>query len=166
MIDLLKRICNFSGRLARRHFWLWVLAFWVVLIPLMLVDAALHLGGSASSYSNPGQAGFNISGGLLSWIFCILAFVPNLAFAVRRLHDSNRSGWWIVAALACCGLAWLFSPTINIGGTAGGPIGTAAAVAGFILGVIVLVFLLRDGTDGTNAYGGDPRGLNLAEAFD
>jgi uncharacterized membrane protein YhaH (DUF805 family) len=166
MIGLLKRICNFSGRLGRRHFWLWVLAFWVALFALMLVDAVLHLGGSASSYSSAGQAGFNISGGLLSWIFGILAFIPNLAFAVRRLHDSNRSGWWMVAPLACCGVAWLFSPAANIGGAAGGPVGTAGAFAGFILGVVVLVFLLRDGTEGTNAYGADPRDLNIAEAFD
>ena len=166
MIERLKRWCSFSGRVGRRHFWLWVFCFWVIMFGMMLLDAVLHLGGSWSSDSNGGQSGFNISGGVLSWIFAILVFVPNLAVAVRRLHDGNRSGWWMVVPLACCALAWLFSPASGFAGAGGGAIGTAAAIAGFVSGIALIVFLVRDGTEGTNAYGADPRDLNVAEAFD
>jgi uncharacterized membrane protein YhaH (DUF805 family) len=92
-----------------------------------------------------------IVGGLFL-IFMLAIFVPSLAVAIRRLHDTNRSGWWVLAPLAGY-------PVTMIGAAAES---SAIAMIGSLIslgfGIAVLVFYFLDGTPGDNRYGPDPKG--------
>lgn len=61
-------------------------------------------------------------------LYALATFLPGLAVAVRRLHDTDRSGWFLLVA---------FVP--------------------FVGGLILLIFLVEEGTRGRNQYGRDPK---------
>ena len=88
------RICfnkyvNFGGRASRSEFWLFVL--FVVLGGLILgvIDGVVGI-----------EQGDPVS---LGNAFGLLTFLPGLAVAVRRLHDTNRSGWWYLISFTIIG---------------------------------------------------------------
>lgn len=73
------------------------------------------------------------------WFYALtglVLFIPNLAVGIRRLHDTDRSGWWYLFALVP-----------------------------FIGPIIVLVWFCTRGTHGLNTYGSDPLGTDLAGTF-
>jgi|APSaa5957512535_1039671.scaffolds.fasta_scaffold258890_2 uncharacterized membrane protein YhaH (DUF805 family) len=82
-----KRYATFSGRAQRREFWLFVLIYLILLLIAYGVDIAI------GTYDE--ENGIGVVGGIL--ILALL--IPNLAVSVRRLHDTDRSGWWILIAL-------------------------------------------------------------------
>ncbi|KDM92211.1 DUF805 domain-containing protein [Photobacterium galatheae] len=111
-MNVIKNYANFSGRARREEYWLFWLTNLVIQIVLMTIDGAV----------GTGQAFF--------LIYSLLVFLPSLAVTVRRLHDSSRSGWWILIALI---------PVIG-------------AIAG-------LYFMVVDSTPGKNEYGPNPKGI-------
>jgi uncharacterized membrane protein YhaH (DUF805 family) len=136
MFAPLKRYADFKGRARRKEYWSWVLFVVVTLFVLMYLDAALGLGGTATGYAEGGSVGFNMSGGLLTLLFALAAFVPGLAVSVRRLHDVGKSGWMLLI-----GLVPLF-------------------------GAIYLIYqYLQPGTPGPNSYGPDPKGADESKVF-
>jgi uncharacterized membrane protein YhaH (DUF805 family) len=96
MLMPLKRYFDFSGRSRRREFWLWVLFVWIIFFVLMYLDAVLGLGGTATGYAEGGSVGFNMTGGVLTAIFGLATIIPGIAVAVRRAHDQNKAGWFIL----------------------------------------------------------------------
>ena len=100
MILPLKRYLDFSGRSRRKEYWMFFLFVMIGLVAMMLLDTALGLGGTATSSSEFGDGGasvsVNLTGGLLTLLFALLMFVPGLAVAVRRAHDQDKSGWFIL----------------------------------------------------------------------
>jgi uncharacterized membrane protein YhaH (DUF805 family) len=92
----LKRYLDFSGRSRRKEFWLfwlfWVVSFYVI----MYLDSALGLGGTSSGYAENGSVGFQMTGGILTWVFFAATIIPYLAVAIRRVHDQDKSGWFIL----------------------------------------------------------------------
>ena len=106
----------FSGRSRRKEYWYFVLFNIIVSIVLAGIDALL---GTFSSASNIG---------LLSGIYSLAVLIPTLAVSVRRLHDIDRSGWWILIGLV---------PLIGA--------------------IVLLVFALLEGTPGSNRYGPNPK---------
>ena len=82
-----------------------------------LIDAFLGTYSSARSI------------GLLSGIYGLAVLIPTLAVTVRRLHDIDRTGWWILINLV---------PLIGT--------------------IVLLVFCVMDGTPGNNRYGPNPKG--------
>ena len=126
----LKRYAEFSGRSRPKEYWMFVLFVIVATVALTFVDAALGL-GTSERYANRGPMGFAVgfsnSGGLLTAIFALGVLVPGLAVGVRRLHDTDRSGWWLLL-----GLIPLFG------------------------WIVLLVFLVSGGTRGPNRFGPDP----------
>lgn len=96
MFAPLKRYLDFSGRSRRKEFWLWVLFVWVVLFVLMYLDSALGLGGTATGYAEGGSVGFNMTGGWLTTLFGLATIIPGIAVAVRRAHDQDKSGWFVL----------------------------------------------------------------------
>jgi uncharacterized membrane protein YhaH (DUF805 family) len=116
-LEALKKYAVFSGRSRRAEYWYFVLFNIIVGIVLGWIDALL---GTRGSYAGAG---------LLSGIYGLAVLIPTLAVSVRRLHDIDRTGWWILIGLV---------PLIG--------------------GIVLLVFALLDGTPGDNRYGPNPKG--------
>lgn len=118
MFAPLRRYFDFSGRSRRMEYWLFVIFIWIALIVAMVLDAQLGLGGTMSSSSELGDgtasASFNVSGGgPITLVVGLLIIIPAFAVSIRRLHDQDRSGWWILVPLVGA-IMFMF-----IGGTAG-----------------------------------------------
>jgi uncharacterized membrane protein YhaH (DUF805 family) len=118
---------SFQGRVNRAKFWLVNLAMWVVVI----VVFGIFVGGAAMS-SDPSAAmgSVGLVGGIIMLIVYILMVWIGLAMGVKRWHDRNKSGWWVLIALV--------------------------PVIGGLWYLIECGFL--KGTTGANKYGADPLG--------
>jgi len=170
----LKRYAQFSGRSRRREYWMWVLFIVIATIVLSLLDSALGLGGrtTAESTSGPGSFSYNagIRGGVLTGIFLLATFIPSLAVQVRRLHDRDRSGWWILLPLLPLFVAGTIMVTALVSlNLALMLVAWAVSLLGFACGILLLVWYCLPGTSGPNRYGDDPLGNtaeDLAKAFE
>jgi uncharacterized membrane protein YhaH (DUF805 family) len=78
--DGFSKYATFSGRSSRSAYWYWVLFYVLVVIGASILDAVV------------GTPVFT----LLTWLGFI---IPNLAVLVRRLHDTDRTGWWVLIGL-------------------------------------------------------------------
>lgn|SRR5689334_7225308 len=144
---VVEKYADFSGRAPRAEYWWYVLAMIVVSMIARIIDSII---------------GFNVAGpyGLLSLIVMLGLLVPNIAVSVRRLHDTNRSGWWILLPLVPYALAIVIAgPAIMAGGLGAG-LGIAALFmfVGMICAIVLLVFMCLAGTPGENRYGPNPYG--------
>jgi uncharacterized membrane protein YhaH (DUF805 family) len=171
MLMPLKRYAEFSGRSRRMEYWmfqLFLILVYVALMVLMMVlgGGALMAGGDPNAMMAAGGAALIIFG--LYMLFALAMFIPNLAVSVRRLHDTNRSGWWILAPLS--GYVIMLIGTVMAAGSPDNPgLGGILAMIGMIavigLGLTLLVFMFLEGTRGPNQYGPDPKGEKLDEVF-
>lgn len=84
----LSHYADFRGRTPRATFWWWVLAVILVSIVVRILDVMLTGGFTDDPRAEP-----------LSLILSLGLLIPNLAMSVRRLHDTGRSGWWLLLAL-------------------------------------------------------------------
>jgi uncharacterized membrane protein YhaH (DUF805 family) len=88
-----KKYFQFSGRASRKEYWTFTLINTAIYLTLVITTAVLN-GGDPSS-----PLGF-----IVQWayfIFYIASLVPGLAVTTRRLHDTNRSAWWLLVGLVC-----------------------------------------------------------------
>ena len=103
MILPLKRYFDFKGRSRRKEYWMFVLFVVIGEIVTMILDSVLGLGGTAttsSAYSDAGvSASANMTGGTLTTIFVLLMLIPGIAVAVRRVHDQDKSGWFVLVPI-------------------------------------------------------------------
>ncbi|QDZ07142.1 DUF805 domain-containing protein [Sphingomonas panacisoli] len=167
MLLPLKRYAEFSGRSRRMEFWMWVLFTVIVGFVLGLIDGMLGLKTSSTSVTPGGMAAMS-SVGVLGGIWSLGTLVPSIAVGVRRLHDTDRSGWWILlpAGPYLVGLVMLvmgmLSGSLAMAGLAG-----VLMLIGMICAIVLLVFYCLPGTVGPNKYGADPMGgaANLSDTF-
>ncbi len=125
MLMPLRRYAEFSGRSRRKEYWMVVLFEIIVLVVLSIVESVLGLTGMVAGAYGP-----------LTALFLLAVLIPGLAVGARRLHDTNRSGWWLLLGLVP------------------------------LIGAIVLIFFFAsDGTSGDNQYGPDPKGTAPVAAF-
>ena len=117
-IEALKKYAVFGGRSRRKEYWYFVLFSVIVSLVLSAIDALL---GTFSSSTNVG---------LLGGIYGLAIIVPSIAVSVRRLHDTDRTGWWILINLV---------PIVG--------------------SIVLLVFYVLDGTPGQNRFGPNPKGV-------
>jgi uncharacterized membrane protein YhaH (DUF805 family) len=119
----LRRYADFSGRSRRREYWMFQLFIWGCLLVMFGVFAAVGggLGGSG------GGAIAAVMLGIMGLFFLGL-FIPALAVTVRRFHDQDKSGWFILLN---------FIPYVG--------------------GIVVFVFMCIEGTKGQNRFGQDPK---------
>lgn len=103
---------NFSGRAPRSEFWYWALFVILVSIAANIVDSSLLQNELAP----------------ISSLWGLATFLPGLAIGVRRLHDIDRSGWWLLIALTIIGI------------------------------FVLLYWDCVKGTTGSNRFGADPLG--------
>jgi len=142
-----EKYADFSGRAPRAEYWWYILGAIIVSVIARIIDSIV---------------GLNVVGpyGLLSLIVMLGLLVPNIAVSVRRLHDTNRSGWWILLPIVPYALAIVLAGPAIMTGSVGAGIGIAALLmfVGFICGIVVLVFMCLAGTPGDNRYGPNPYG--------
>lgn len=128
---------TFSGRASRSEFWWWYL-FSSIVSTILLLPALpwyIDLINSANSQaadavvSLPPLTGLASLGLILSSVWALAILIPTIAVAARRLHDTNRTGWWLLLYFLCC----------------------------FGLGFIILIiFWVLPSTPGPNRYGEGP----------
>jgi uncharacterized membrane protein YhaH (DUF805 family) len=114
-LEVLKKYAVFSGRARRSEYWYFVLFSTIASVLLMIVDSVL---GTKTA------TGMGLLGGLYS----LGVLVPSLAVSVRRLHDTNRSGWWLLIVLL---------PLLGL--------------------IALLVFMVLDSQPEENQYGPNPK---------
>ncbi|MFG1173797.1 DUF805 domain-containing protein [Erwiniaceae bacterium CAU 1747] len=114
-ISALKKYAQFTGRSRRKEFWMFTLCNLIILAVLGILLVS----------SQPGI--FHILVAIIMMIYTLAVLIPSIAVCVRRLHDTNRSGWFYLMN---------FIPLVSI---------------------ILLVFLCMPGTKGINNYGSDPK---------
>ena len=87
---------NFTGRASRSEYWWFFLFVWIFDMITTFADTII--------FSTPAA-----EWGPLFWIGTLVLIVPLLSIEVRRLHDTGRSGWWILISLIpCIGVIVLF----------------------------------------------------------
>lgn len=91
-INVLKKYATFSGRATRSEYWYFVLIYSITYTILMGIDFAIGT-FSKQLMENGSFLGF------LSTAYSLVLFLPSLAVTVRRLHDINKSGWWVLFVL-------------------------------------------------------------------
>lgn len=154
------KYATFSGRAPRSEYWWW---FLFVLLASFTVGVAGGILDVATGHQSLG----GLLGGLLDLFFLL----PNLAIAVRRLHDRNISGWWYAGAfitlLLLIGMAVPVFIRIDENHMQGLPPMEGVPSASFlvmgVLGLINLIYGLTlfilfclPGTRGANRFGPDP----------
>ena len=87
---------DFSGRAGRMEYWTFFIFQIIMGIVLPIVENILGI-------NNTGQFG------IISSLFMLITLIPSLAVAVRRLHDTNRRGWWsFIVVIPVIGVLWFF----------------------------------------------------------
>jgi len=115
-LEVLKKYAVISGRSRRKEYWYFALFNLIISIVLGIID------GVTGSFSP--EAGM----GLLGGIYTLAVLIPSIAVGVRRLHDTNRSGWWLLISLI---------PLIGM--------------------IVLIVFLATDSKPEENQYGVNPK---------
>lgn len=114
-MQALKKYAVFSGRSRRKEYWFFVLFYVLISIVLGIIDTVI---GTTTA------KGF----GILGAIYALILLIPSVAVTVRRLHDTGRTGWWVLIG---------FVPVIGW--------------------LVLLVFMFLDSEPGVNKYGPSPK---------
>jgi uncharacterized membrane protein YhaH (DUF805 family) len=110
-LDVLKnKYATFDGRARRKEYWMFFLFNILVAIGLGIVEALI---GTV---------------GLIGGLYALAVLIPGIAVTIRRLHDTSRSGWWILIVLV---------PAVGT--------------------LILLIFMVLDSQPGGNEYGPNPK---------
>lgn len=111
----LRKYADFTGRSRRREYWMFALFNFLISLALGVLD-----GGIGTT------AGGTI--GILSGLYSLFVLIPGIAVAIRRLHDTGRSGWWLLLILVP-----------------------------FVGAIVLLIFFVQDSEPGANEYGYNPK---------
>lgn len=114
-VECLKKYATFSGRARRKEYWMFILVYVVIIFITATLDGIM---GGGNPNATP----------VITLLASLALLLPNLAVLVRRLHDTDRSGWWILISLI---------PVIG--------------------GLVLFVFTCLEGTSGDNRFGEDPK---------
>jgi len=95
--SVFRQYAKFSGRARRSEFWWFTLFYAILSILAAVIDATVFGTGEATTTAT--SAAFQVNTGPAGWVLLIATFLPSLAVSVRRLHDINRRGWWVLLSL-------------------------------------------------------------------
>ena len=139
-IEVLKKYAKFEGRARRKEYWMFILFDFIFAIAAAVLDEILG--------SEP----------VISIVYGLVLILPTLAVTVRRLHDTNRSGWWILLFVIPL-ITMFFFVFLSLG--------SLFFDFEFLLGLsfiiliigwtVLLVFTLLDSNVGENWYGKNPK---------
>ena len=160
-----RKYVTFSGRAPRSEYWWFVLFLVLGAAVFGMIDRALF--GTTLVQTGPGQITVQ-SNGPLAQLFSLATFLPALAAAWRRMHDTGRSGLFVlyplivmVGIVSFVGFVAGFEPLMrgDVSGLLAGTAGLIIALAMFVLllsPLLVLWWLTRPSQPGTNDYGPNP----------
>ena len=114
-IEVMRKYAVFSGRARRQEYWMFVLSNVIIVVFLGIID------GMADS-------DFEGSRSTLTTLYVLATLIPFLAVGVRRLHDTGRSGWWMLIGVI---------PIIGA--------------------IVLLIFMIQDSQLMDNQYGPNPK---------
>jgi len=114
-LEPLKKYSQFSGRARRKEFWQFTLFSTGITFVLAFCEGMFGLST-------------NTQVSVLAGIYSLAVLVPSIAVSVRRLHDTNRSGWWSMIGMI---------PLVG--------------------SIVLLVYMAADGTSGSNRFGPNPK---------
>jgi uncharacterized membrane protein YhaH (DUF805 family) len=109
-LQALKKYADFAGRARRTEFWMFEVLNFIFAMVLSILESIVR------------------GPGVLAALYGLAMLVPSLAVSIRRLHDTGRSGWWLLLG---------FVPVIGW--------------------IVLLVFALQEGQAGDNPYGPNPK---------
>ena len=115
-LKVLKNYTGFEGRARRKEYWMFFLINIIISIVLVIIDSKTGLLNQEVGY------------GLFSGIYTLGVLLPSIAVSMRRLHDTGRSGWWLLIS---------FIPLIGI--------------------IVLFVFMVLDSHGEDNQYGSNPK---------
>jgi uncharacterized membrane protein YhaH (DUF805 family) len=110
-LKVLRQYADFAGRARRKEYWMFTLVSGIISVVLAILDTALMTG-------------------LLGVLYSLAVLLPSLGVGVRRLHDTGRSGWWLLIGIIPL-IGW----------------------------IVLIVFLATDGERQPNIYGPDPKAV-------
>jgi uncharacterized membrane protein YhaH (DUF805 family) len=117
-LGVLRQYAVFKGRARRKEYWFFILFNLIASLVLTVVD---YMTGSLDP---------ELGMGLLSGLYSLAVLIPSLAVTVRRLHDTDHTGWWLLIGLI---------PLLGA--------------------IVLLIFMLQDSKPGDNQYGANPKGV-------
>jgi uncharacterized membrane protein YhaH (DUF805 family) len=109
-LDVLRKYAVFTGRARRKEYWMFVLFNVIIMFALTFIESLIG------------------SPGIIAMIYGLAVLVPSIAVTIRRFHDTDRSGWWILVSLIP-----------------------------FVGALILIVFMCLEGTPGDNRFGPSPK---------
>lgn len=109
---VVKNFVVFQGRASRSEYWMFQLFNALIMFGIIIVEAMI--------YEQP----------IIGVIYILAMILPNLSVSVRRMHDTGRSGWWLLVS---------FVPVVG--------------------GLIFLIFTLLASEAGSNRFGPNPKGM-------
>jgi len=109
-MDVLKKYAVFNGRARRKEYWMFFLFNLIIFLVIGFVEGL---------FGSPGIIGV---------LYSLAILIPGIAVSVRRLHDTGRSGWWLLIG---------FIPLLGV--------------------IVLLVFMVLDSKPGENQYGANPK---------
>jgi uncharacterized membrane protein YhaH (DUF805 family) len=109
-LDVLKKYAVFEGRARRKEYWMFFLINVIITIALAIVERVIG------------------TRGVVGMLYSLAILIPCIAVSIRRLHDTDRSGWWLLIGLV---------PLIGA--------------------IVLLVFVVQDSTPGSNRFGANPK---------
>jgi uncharacterized membrane protein YhaH (DUF805 family) len=107
-----EKFLEFSGRSRRKEFWTFVLVNLGIMIVLNVLEGIIGLFG------------------IIATLFSLAILIPNISVGVRRLHDTGRTGWWLLLS---------FIPLIGL--------------------IVLIYFFVQDSEPAANQYGPSPKGI-------
>ncbi len=114
-----KKYAQFDGRSRRKEYW--IFALFNAIVSIVVYAAMLAAFAAGQRYI-----------GMILAVVCIVyglaGLIPGIAVSIRRLHDTNKRGWWLLFALVP-----------------------------FVGGLVLLVFMVIEGDSGPNLYGPSPK---------
>jgi uncharacterized membrane protein YhaH (DUF805 family) len=147
-----RKYATFRGRARRSEYWFFALFYVLISIPANILDSALAPGSSTRN-------------GPVSSLLALALLLPNLAVTVRRLHDTDRSGLWLVAFYGAIFVAVILFVVSVFEATRTGalPLEYSFGLLALILVAFVwlIVWLAQRGTAGPNRFGPDPFGPDV-----
>ena len=114
-LEVLRKYATFSGRARRAEYWYFVLANLIIYAVFAAIGVATGKYAAAVT---------------IYYVYMLAVLIPSLAVSFRRLHDTDRSAWWLLID---------FVPIVGI--------------------IILIIFFAEDSTPGDNRFGPNPKGV-------